>query len=236
MSGAWQWGRIQPFLAKRGYASLAINYRGHCGSAPVDNLAEVSFADFLDDARTAARFLDQPVVIGQSTGGLIAQKLAEENLVAAAVLSCSVPPAGILWKCATSAIDDLRRESANFRNQVVKPDRTEFDDLVYNRMPLELANSAFAQQVPESGRVLAELYNQEIEVDELQVSCPILSIVADTDRLVLPEVDLAIAKKYNGLSLVCPDRGHYALVYEPGWEPIAALVCSWIKEAVPLNR
>jgi hypothetical protein len=36
----------------------------------------------------------RPIVIGQSTGGLIAQKVAEAGAVASAILSCSVPPSG----------------------------------------------------------------------------------------------------------------------------------------------
>jgi pimeloyl-ACP methyl ester carboxylesterase len=228
MSGAWQWSRLQPFLARRGYASLAINYRGHCGSAPVSDLAAVTFADFLADAQTAAATLGRPIAIGQSTGGLIVQKLAEAAAVTAAVLSCSVPPAGIRWRSATSAIDDLRKDSDTLRQQVVPPDRPDFDTHVYNRMPTTLADEAFAQQVPESGRVLAELFNQEIGVDEHKVSCPVLSVVGGDDRLVSQETDLAVAAKYGGLSIVRPHAGHYALVYEPGWEQTADMVMDWL--------
>lgn len=228
MSGAWQWTRLQPFLARHGYASLAINYRGHCSSAPVPDLAALSFADLLADAATAATALGQPVAIGQSTGGLIVQKLAEAGAVAGAVLSCPVPPADIQWHCATSAIDDLRQESTALRQKIVDPDRADFDEHVYNHMPTGLADEAFAQQVPESGRLLAELFNQEVAVDDRNVTCPMLAVIGGDDRLVTQETQLAVAAKYGALSLVRPHAGHYALIYEPGWETTADIVVDWL--------
>ena len=72
----------------------------------------------------------------------------------------------------------------------------------------------------------------EVEVDERKVTCPVLSVVAGDDRLVLPETDLAVAAKYGGLSVVRPHAGHYALVYEPGWEQTADMVVDWLDRVV----
>lgn len=231
MSGAWQWKRLQPFMANHGYSSLAVNYRGHCGSAPVKHLPDMKFQDYYNDAKTALESLeDRSIVIGQSTGGLISQKLAEAGLVSAVVLSCSVPPAGIEWKCATTSIADLRRTSESWRYGVMQPDRVDFDDLVYNCMPKDLADEAFTQQVPESGGILAQLFAQEVAVNEKRVTCPVFSVVTGADRLVLPETGLAIAAKYNALSIVRPHAGHYGLIYEPGWEATAKLVVDWLDD------
>jgi hypothetical protein len=112
----------------------------------------------------------------------------------------------------------------------MQPDRVDFDDLVYNCMPKDLADEAFTQQVPESGGILAQLFAQEVTVNEKQVKCPIFSVVTGADRLVLPETGLAIAAKYNALSIVRPHAGHYGLIYEPGWEATAKLVVDWLDD------
>ena len=224
MAGAWQWARLQPFLARRGYTSLAVNYRGHCGSAPSVDLATVGVADFVTDARVAAETLGCSVIaFGQSTGGLVVQKLAEAGVTSATVLCCSVPPAGIL---PSRAVTD--RDLGSTGSGVVPPDRADFDEHVYNRMPSALADTAFSLQVPESGRVVDEVSNGRIAVDQDRVRSPVLSVVGGDDRQVPPEIGLAVAAKYGALSIVRPFSGHYALIYEPGSESTANMVVDWL--------
>ncbi len=98
MAGAWQFEHLQSWLAARGYTSYALNLRGHHGSRPVAKLGAVSVWRYIEDAAFVARELGQPIVIGQSMGGLIAQKLAESGLAKAVVLVCSLPPRGIAWR------------------------------------------------------------------------------------------------------------------------------------------
>lgn len=134
MAGAWQFENLQPWLAARGYASSAINLRGHHGSRPVASLGKVSVDDYIDDALYAARQLGRPVVIGQSMGGLIAQKLAESGVVSGAVLMCSLPPRGIawrtsrgwigagLWHAVHAALADLAWPTARRRQRLLQRD------------------------------------------------------------------------------------------------------------------
>src|SRR5207249_11885309 len=65
------------FFAGRGYTGYALNLRGHHGSKPVDDIGRVRFADYLADARAAAAAIGNPIIVGHSMGGLLAQKLAE---------------------------------------------------------------------------------------------------------------------------------------------------------------
>ena len=90
--GAWYWEAYQAFLARHGYESHAINLRGHHGSRPVPDIGKVSLHDYVDDALELARSLNNPIVIGHSIGGLIAQKVAEAGACRALVLLASTPP------------------------------------------------------------------------------------------------------------------------------------------------
>lgn len=97
MAGAWQFEHFQLFVATRGYTSIALNLRGHHGSGSACDIGRVFLQDYIDDAISVARTLDRPIVIGQSMGGLLAQKVAEQLPLSALILVCSLPPQGVRW-------------------------------------------------------------------------------------------------------------------------------------------
>jgi pimeloyl-ACP methyl ester carboxylesterase len=71
------WSYWQRSLANRGYASYAIDLRGHGRSDPTD-LSRTSMRDYADDAVSLIRQLaEPPVLIGWSMGGLAAMLAAE---------------------------------------------------------------------------------------------------------------------------------------------------------------
>src|SRR5512137_1502263 len=101
--GAWRFDAWLALLADRGYEVHAFNPRARHGSRPVADFVKVSFRDVVDDALEAARVLGEPIVVGHSMGGLIAQKMAEAGAVRAANLPCAAPPRGILARPTASA-------------------------------------------------------------------------------------------------------------------------------------
>lgn len=86
---AWYWEGYQRCLADHGYESHAVNLRGHHGSRPVRDIGKVHLREYVDDALEVAHSLGNPIVIGHSMGGLIAQKVAEAGACRALVL---MPP------------------------------------------------------------------------------------------------------------------------------------------------
>src|SRR5438046_3610394 len=75
--GSWMWDHYLSFFAGRGYTGYALNLRGHHGSKPVDDIGRVPFADYLAHPRAVAASIGDPIIVGHSMGGLLAQKLAE---------------------------------------------------------------------------------------------------------------------------------------------------------------
>jgi pimeloyl-ACP methyl ester carboxylesterase len=167
--GAWQFDGWLPLLADRGYEAQALNLRGHHDSRPVAELGKVSVLDFVDDALEVARALGDPVVLGHSMGGLIAQKMAEAGAVRAAVLLCATPPRGILATSLTLIGRQLKCLPEILGSRPIRPDRSDADWLMFNRTPAVEADAIFELLVPESGAAGREVTFGAIAVDQTRV-------------------------------------------------------------------
>lgn len=231
MGGAWQFSWFQRVLADAGYRSLALNYRGHHDSRPTATLGRLGVRDYLHDALDACAYLETPpIVVGQSMGGLVAQLVAAHRDVRAAVLVCSLPPAGIRWDGVRDPRLAVRHLPAVLTGLPLQPHRGELDDLIFNRIPVGQRRGFFARQVPESSRAGLQIAYGRIAVDAAAVKCPVLSVGAAHDRLVYPHIGAALADRYRGDHLPLTESGHYALVGEPGWPDVAARIVAWLDD------
>src|SRR6266536_3703168 len=90
------WTFWQYALAEAGWASYAIDLRGHGTSAPVD-LSRASMYDYVADVQALARQLSRPpILIGWSMGGLVAMLAsAAAGAVACVGLAPSTPARAI---------------------------------------------------------------------------------------------------------------------------------------------
>ena len=86
------WTVWQQELAEHGWASHAIELRGHGQSPPFD-LSRTTMEDYANDVREVAGRLSQPpVVMGWSMGGLIGMMVASKGLgVTCVALAPSMP-------------------------------------------------------------------------------------------------------------------------------------------------
>src|SRR5947209_19398325 len=75
------WADWLPFFSARGVPAYAVNLRGRAGSKPGTDLGAASIRDFVNDASTVATQIGATAVVGHSMGGLVAQKLAERDVV-----------------------------------------------------------------------------------------------------------------------------------------------------------
>jgi pimeloyl-ACP methyl ester carboxylesterase len=75
-NSAQVWTFWQAELARRGWASHALDLRGHGGSEPA-GVENARMADYADDVTAVARTLRQrPILLGWSMGGLVAMMAA----------------------------------------------------------------------------------------------------------------------------------------------------------------
>ncbi len=227
--GAWYWEAYQALLASRGYASHAINLRGHHGSRPVKDIGKVRVMDYVADALDVARSLKNPIVIGHSMGGLLAQKVAEAGACRAAVMLASAPPRWIpivSWVLMTKQLK-YAKALATFTS--LKPDRRDADALMFNRTPMADRAAFFPRLVPESGRAGFDLSFGIVGVNERRVTCPTLVVYGSDDKFIVPRIARAIAAKYRSPIRVYDGFAHH-IMSEPGWERPANDVVDWMDQ------
>jgi non-heme chloroperoxidase len=225
--GAWMWEPYQALLARHGYESHALTLRGHHDSRLVPDVGKVSVADYVDDALAIARTLGNPIVIGHSMGGLIAQKVAEQGACRALVLIASAPPrwipalSGELLRHLVKYLKEL------FLMQPLFPGRDAADALMFNRTPRAQADEEYDRLVPESGRAGLEISFGTHAVHAPRITAPVLVITGLEDRFVVPRISRAIARKYRAEFRQYENFAHH-IINEPGWEAPAADVVEWL--------
>ena len=232
--GSWYWDAYQRFFSARGYPTYAIDLRGHHGSLPVTDVGKISVRDYVSDALQVAESLGRPIVIGHSMGGLIAQRLAEENAVIAAVFLCAAPPRWIPPVSIPLLSRMIRYLPQLILSKPIMPRRADADFLMYNCTPVSEREHQFAQLVPESGRAGWELTIGSVAVNAGRVKCPTFSISAEEDHFVVPRIGRAIAKKYHGKSITFPGHAH-SIMSEPGWEKPATEIAEWLEQVLALD-
>ena len=225
--GAWMFAAWQQRFAALGRPSLAINLRGHHNSRPVQDLGRVAIRDYVADALDAVRVLERPVVVGHSLGGLVALAVAASGAVRAAVLLCAAPPRGIPIASTRLALRQIKHARAILGARPLAPDAAEAAALVFNRTPAAERDALLARFVPDSGRVARELSLLSLRVDPRRVTCPVLSVGATDDRLVVPRIARAIGRRYGATHWALDGHAHY-VIGEPGWEAVADAVAAWL--------
>jgi pimeloyl-ACP methyl ester carboxylesterase len=221
------WAEWLPFFAGRGLPAYALSLRGHGASGSVPDLGRVSMRDYVDDCAAIARHIGRPAVVGHSMGGLLAQCLAERDVVQSATLITPAPPRGIILFSPKLAINQIKYLPALLFNRPIDVDREELRQIAMNCAPLAIQARALAQVVPESGRAMRQLSITGVPVDPTRVRCPIQVFAAEYDRFVPPKTVAKIAGRYHAPLTTIPGHGHI-VIQEPGWQSLAATVVDWI--------
>jgi non-heme chloroperoxidase len=230
-AGSWVFEGLLPLLAGRGYPSAALSFRGHPPSAPVPEMGRVSIGDYVADATEAARALGRPIVIGHSLGGLVAQALASQGLVRAAVLIDAAPPRGIPVLTKPLVARMTRYLPALLASRPFLPRAKDLDALVLNRVPVAERAAARERLVADSGRAARQAALGTYAVPKRSVRVPLLVVTGEDDRFIPLEVARRIARRYDAPLLVARGHGHFLLA-EPGWREQVRVVLDWL-DALP---
>ncbi|WP_199254853.1 alpha/beta hydrolase [Mycolicibacterium mengxianglii] len=229
--GAWCWDEhFLQYFADHGYRALALNLRGHGGTAAADNVHTV--ADYVADVREVARSLPTPpVVIGHSMGGFVVQKYLATDPAPAGVLLASAPPYGLRTAMLRVARRNarysgrpaaLRRPLLFFRTPAVA--RATF----YNPdTPAALVDRYTGLLCDESTRVLYRDLLWADLAEPAKVSAPMLVLGAARDGFFSQREVCATARAYRTHAEFFPGMGHN-LMLEPGWPAVAGRIAAWL--------
>jgi pimeloyl-ACP methyl ester carboxylesterase len=167
------WILWQRELAQRGFASYAVDLRGHGASSAID-LSRVSMHDYAADVVAVCdQLAAPPVLVGWSMGGLVAMMVAEEGVAEACIALAPSTPALV-----TDAAAQLRAgefDAAEYGITSDDPgDQPAMPDLDREERLIALASlgreSRFARDERAAGIVVRDL------------ACPLLIVTGTADR------------------------------------------------------
>lgn len=220
--------RMMECLSSKGHRCVAIDLRGHGGSTLVGDLGKVSIRDYTDDVDRVARVLGDPIIIGHSMGGLLAQLAAARGVARGIVLLSPAPPRGIPVLSLKLAIHQAKYMPAILTSRIVVPGRSDLRALVLNRMPEAERDALLDLMVPDSGRAARQMSVVGVPVDRERVKVPVLVIAGDEDRFIPESRGRRVAARYGARFLSAPGRGHM-LIIEPGYEELCDWIADWIR-------
>jgi len=222
-----------------GYVCHCLTYRYHdlpSGPERDAKLVGESIADFVDDARQAIKEIgENPIVVGHSLGGLVAQLLAAEGALRAGVLLNSSIVNGILPT--TDGERDLGKlfiSAGAFWERALRQDFELLKKYGLNTLPADLQRDIHARLETESGRVLFEfvfwMYDirQTTLVDRKKVSCPLLFVSGTEDKAVATSTARLMAERYETADFLAVDGGCHYMQFDDQWPGIAAKVLDWL--------
>ena len=245
--GSWSSSRRMEnygrFFSEKGYTFLAVNLRGHAASRLVKDLGKVSIKEYIQDIKDAIDYTRNngtigwvdPIVIGHSMGGLIAQKIAEEIPLSALILLNSAPPQGVrLIRSADLFLAQLKYFFCYLlMNRKFKPTRKDAYRFIMNGMPLEARDQYYQEIAYESGLASKEIALGRIEVGAAEIHCPILIVGCGKDKIIHPAIAQDLYEKYDvnkkATVRIFKDFAHW-IQLEPGWEQPAKEILQWLEK------
>ena len=221
------------YFARHGFASHAVNLRGHGKSEGREKLRWTRIADFVEDVTSVIRQLPSPpVLIGHSMGGFIIQKYLEDHDSPAAVLLSSPSPAGLL----PTALRNARRHPLAFAKVnltlsllplIATPQLTR-DAFFSKDLPDEQLLEYWKQTQDDSFRAFLDMVALDLP-KPAKVKTPLLVLGVAQDNMIAPREIEATGRAYNTRAVIIPDLAHNSML-ERNWQVVAERILVWLKE------
>lgn len=206
---------------------------------PLNGLRIGDVIDFYDKL---IRELDEPpIIIGHSFGGAVTQGLLSRGLGRAGVAIDSAQTAGVPILPLTTAwigLPALGRPWKINRTLLLTP--KQFHYAFTNTLNLDDATKVSEEfQIPGpikpffqlAAGLLLNIGDSKIDYNKAD-RAPLLFIAGSKDHIVPPKVNRKNARRYKGKGTITevkefPDRSHYGIVGEKGWEEVADYALAW---------
>jgi pimeloyl-ACP methyl ester carboxylesterase len=232
--GAWIWSEhFLPFFAERGWRCVAVSLRGHGGSAGRDQLDSFGITDYVADVgQAAAEMESQPVIIGHSLGGMVAQRFVKRHGASGLVMLASVGPGGLGGSLAhmTTLHPDLLWELG--RLQTLGPEAANYEiirrGLFSAGFPAELAWRYARLFQRESQRASQELLLPQWFNLMARPSLPALVLGGAGDAFI-PYTDLVASSALWSAQLKVLDDLPHVMMLDSAWRKAAEALNAWLE-------
>ena len=249
--GMWlhgsSWAPWQELFAEAGYEPAAPGWPGHADTVEATRTNPDSVANHgIDDITNHyASFIDglpaQPILIGHSIGGLIAEKLHGMDRGAAAIAIDAAQIKGVLQL----PLSQLRGTLSVFanpanRHKAVSLSAKEFRYSFGNALSEEESNALYERwAIPSPAKPLFEAAaaafspHSPAKVDTAKEDRgPLLLTMGDKDHTVPKAITKSTLKQYRDSGAVTDlvefaDRGH-SLTIDSGWHEVAEACLGWL--------
>jgi pimeloyl-ACP methyl ester carboxylesterase len=235
--GGWAFDTFRVPFEAAGFAVHAPTLRHHEPAASLKRLASTSLTDYTGDLLRVIDELDEPpVLVGHSLGGLLAQMIAAQRAVRAAVLIAPCAPWGVMpttfFEMASAQTLLL---AGGYWNTVLKPDYGVAAANSLDRLPHAERKAVFDLFVPESGLATFEILSWGLDVRRAshvlarKVTCPLLCLSGSEDKINPASTVRRIAERYEGRAVFEELDGYsHWPIGEPGWEMVAGRALLWL--------
>lgn len=226
------------YFAHHGFASHAVNLRGHGNSEGREKLRWTRIADFVEDVEQIVHQLPRPpILIGHSMGGFIIQKYLEDHAAPAAVLLSSAAPAGLL----PTAIRVARRQPWAFAQVNLTLSLQPFiatpqlvgEAFFSQDLPDELLLEYWKQTQDDSYRAFLDMVALDLPKPN-KIKTPLLILGAARDNMIAPREIQATARAYHTQFEIIPGVAHNSML-ELEWQTVAERILVWLREHASLT-
>ena len=240
------WNNWKEYFTRKGYNCIIPAWPFHEGEpaalrqSPPAGLGDLHLDDVILPIETLALETEQPIIIGHSVGGLIAQLLINRGVGIAAVAISPVAPNAMLdfdWgflKNSALITNPFKGNEPFFMYE--KTFHTSFANTL-TEQESNAAHREFATY--DSRNVLRDCMGTAGEMD-LELPHPPLLLIASAKDQIIPNT--LVKKNFEGYTDATsittfhdfPNRSHY-ICGEPGWEEVAAYVAAWL-DRIPTQK
>lgn len=231
-TAAWCWNEhFLPFFAAAGYPAYALSLSGHGASPGRERLDSLSISDYVNDvAAVAATLPAPPVLIGHSMGGFVVQKYLERHVAPAAVLTCAVPPQGLMFAAVNMMFS--RPRLLHELNGLMSGGQVALETLreALFAQPISAADLQrfYRMAQPESHRALWDM-SLFVSMHTAQVKrTPLLLQGAELDHLIPASLVEMTGRSYGINARIFPAMGH-GLMLERDWQNPAQHMLDWLR-------
>jgi pimeloyl-ACP methyl ester carboxylesterase len=231
--GAWSWAEhFLPWFAARGFPVHALSLRGHGASSGRDRLHSFGLEDYVEDVAAVVDSLPRPpVLVGHSMGALVVQKFLERSGAEAVVLTCPVPPFGLLPSAFSLAFSRpaLWSEMNALAAGHSASRKALAEALFAGPLEAERMERIYGRMQAESRRALMDMTWWGLPTFWRMTRSETLVLATARDALI-PQAQTESTARLLGAEYRMVEGLGHALMLDARWERAAEALAGWLEE------
>ena len=241
-SGAWQFAEYaMPTLADAGWASFALNLRGHGGSGGGEDIRKARFAEYASDVARAVAHVESetsqtPILVGHSLGSVLVRDYAARYAVPAiALLSFGDIKLGMKgfmgWMMKRYPFQGLMGMLTGRPSAMFAKFEPQYDVMYagHDRSKVRKNVERLMAQ-PDSDKVFMEL--GKLDLSSPMENPPVLVMAGDDDPIASGGSVSALAQILGTRAVLLPGQAHDILA-GPDWKIGVGHLQNWLDAQFP---